>query len=399
MTLTRNDTDPARELLAERSLPADLATVERLGQAIYRARWNVANAMQRRADGDWRPDRAAARFPAALPAAVTVAAPAVTIATFDALLQGFALDKGWGRLDAKPIPRPLYDRKRTLARLGDFLGHVDAAAVSKADAVRWKEDMQARGLHASTIRNDLSECSAVWKWAMRNGKLPDATVNPFEGIAPPKAAKRGREARAFTDAEAAMILTAARDQVGVLRWLPWVCCLTGARLNEVCQSVREDVATVEGVAVLRIHDEGAGRSVKNSDSRRMTPLHPALIQEGFLTYVADLPAGSPLFPDVKPDAVFGLRSTEAGKKIGRWLRTDLAMVDPRISPNHSWRHWFIDAARRVSMPVEVRSALTGHSAKMDESAGYGEGVGSMLGVLAAALAKVALPSTIPPLSR
>ena len=44
------------------------------------------------------------------------------------------------------------------------------------------------------------------------------------------------------------------------------------------------------------------------------------------------------------------------------------------------------------MPLEVRSALTGHSAKLDESAGYGEGVGSMLALMAEAVAKVALPS-------
>lgn len=94
--------------------------------------------------------------------------------------------------------------------------------------------------------------------------------------------------------------------------------------------------------------------------------------------------------------MFGLRAAEAGKRISRWLRDGLKMADPCISPNHSWRHWFVDAARRVSMPLEVRSAITGHSAKRDESAGYGEGAGSMLGVLASHLAKVALPPGVPP---
>ena len=78
-----------------------------------------------------------------------------------------------------------------------------AAKVAKADAVRWKEDAQRRGLKAPTIRNDLSECSAVWKWAIRNGKLPDGAANPFEGISPPKPTKRSREVRGFTPAEAA----------------------------------------------------------------------------------------------------------------------------------------------------------------------------------------------------
>lgn len=392
--LSADDKQDATDILAGRGLPADRATVHRLAGAVFDAKLNAAQLLERRAAGDWSPDPAEARIPTPSPALAKRGVRAPAVASFDTLLQGFAADKGWGHPDAVPIPRPLYDRKRTLARLADFLGHSDAAKVSKADGVRWKEEMQARSLHASTIRNDLSECSAIWKWATRNAKLPAAAVNPFDGISPPKAVKRGREARAFTDAEAAVILTAARGQAGVLRWLPWLCCLTGARLNEVCQSVKEDVATVGGLTVLRIHDEGAGRSVKNTDSRRTMPLHPALIAEGFMVYVASLPAGSPLFPDVKPDAVFGLRSTQAGRKVGRWLRNTLGVADPRISPSHSWRHWFIDACRKVSMPLEVRSALTGHSAKMDESAGYGSGVASMLGVMALHIDKVALPAAL-----
>jgi integrase len=164
--------------------------------------------------------------------------------------------------------------------------------------------------------------------------------------------------------------------------LPWVLCLTGARLNEICQSDKQDVTTRDGVPVIRIHDEGDGRTVKNADSRRTVPLHPALIAEGFLDYIGNLPAGSSMWPDIEPDAVFGLRSTTAGRKMARWLRTKLDVADPLISPNHSWRHWFIGACRKIVMPIEVRSAITGHSAKMDESAAYGDGMGTFVQVVA-----------------
>jgi len=119
------------------------------------------------------------------------------------------------------MPRPLYDRQRTLERLAEFLGHRDADAVTKADAVRWKEDMQARGLAIPTVRNDLSEMSALWKHAIRNGKLA-SEVNPFQGISPPKPKQQRKVRRAFTDEEAVAILTAARANKGYMRWLPWV---------------------------------------------------------------------------------------------------------------------------------------------------------------------------------
>jgi hypothetical protein len=98
-------------------------------------------------------------------------------------------------------PVRYYDRQRTIEHLSVFLGHRDADHVTKADAVRWKEDALGRGRTASTVRNDISEMSAVWAWGIRNGKLR-SDANPFHGTLPPKARKKGREPRAFTDAEA-----------------------------------------------------------------------------------------------------------------------------------------------------------------------------------------------------
>lgn len=378
----------AEVLLRQHGYAATPETVMRLAAAISRAAKNFKEIVKRRSEGDWSADTNLGKFPE-LPAPLASASRNFAGSTFDGLLAGFALDRGW-REEAGRVDRALYDRKRTLERFAAFVGHHDAGRVTKADVVRWKEEAFKRGLKAPTVRNDISELSAIWAWGIRNGKLRSAE-NPFAGTLPPKAKKKGREPRAFTDAEAAAILQAARGQKGFLRWLPWVLCLTGARLNEICQADAADVATVDGVPVIRIHDVGEGRSVKNTESRRTVPLHPALVAEGFLDYVSRLPDGAPLWPDVKPDAVFHQRSVTAGRKIARWLRSDLKLTDPLISPNHSWRHWFIGACRRVVMPIEVRSAITGHSAKMDESAGYGAGMGTFVQVVAGWIAKVACP--------
>ena len=382
--LSQADRQTARQLLVKHGHPPSPKAVERVGQAVFSARMHLAELMESRAMGDYSPDPNAARFPT-----VAESAPGPSL-SMDGLLAGWAADRGW-KIGAKPIPRALYDRQMTLARLGRFLGHTDAA-VTQADAVRWKEDAQRRGRHASTIRNDLSEMSAIWAWAMRNGKLA-LDRNPFAGISPPKAKRKARDPRAFTDDEAAQVLRAARGETGFRRWLPWLACLTGARVSELCQSDRADVFALEGVPVIRIHDEGEGRTIKNADSRRTIPLHPALVAEGFLAYVDSLPAASPLFPDIRPDAIFGIRGVTASKHMGRWLR-GIGLADPLISPDHSWRHWWIDAARQTLMHPEVRSALTGHSARMDESAGYGAGMGSFIRLLADAIAKVRPP--IPP---
>jgi integrase len=369
-------------LLADAGRNVDPASRHKLAMRLARVafEWHRGQ-VERAATGRWRPTVSAQEFPSGL----LSAAGAVT---FDIILVGWAGDRGW-KLDMKPIPRPLYDRVRTIERLATFVGHRDAKRVTKADAVRWKEEMQARGVSAATIRNDISEMSAIWKVAISNGRLE---TNPFAGVSPPKPKTRTRKVRAFTDEEAKRVLEAARKETGALRWLPWVCCLTGARVGEIVQSAKEDVVTVQGVRALRIHDEELGRSLKNEDSRRTVPIHPALQDEGFLDYVAALPKGSPLFPDIGPDKQFNSRAVTATKRVQRWIRGGVGITDPSISPNHSWRHWFVQAARAVVMPTEIRSAITGHSGKVDESACYGEGMRALVVVMAEHLERVAPPS-------
>lgn len=177
--------------------------------------------------------------------------------------------------------------------------------------------MQARGLHASTIRNDLSEMSAIWKVGIRNGKLP-ADPNPFAGRSSPKAGRTSRSVRPYSDDEAAQVLLAAQEASGFIRWLPWVACLMGARITELCPSVRADVGESKGMPTIGLHDEGDGRTI---------PLHPALVAQGFLRYIAALPAGSTLFPDLQLDRTFRPRGVTASKRVGRWIRR-LGITDP-----------------------------------------------------------------------
>ncbi len=383
----------ARSALREAGWSDDPQTVNRAAVEIMRIRSDFAQMMLKRTRGDWSDDTTAQRFPAVAPPSAPKVVPKVGPkpspgCDMTALVKGWAADRGMN-IDARPIQRAAYDRLRTLIRLGAFMGHQDASKVVRADAVRWKEDMQGRGLAVPTVRNDLSECSALWTWGIANGKLPEG--NPFSGLLPPKAKKRAKAVRPFTRDEAAMILEAARGRSGFLRWAPWVLCFTGARVGEIAQATRSDIVTIHGVTALRIHDEGEGASVKNAASVRTVPIHPALMAEGFIEYVAALPLGSPLWPDVPLSKSFGTRASEASRVMTRWLRNDLKLADQLISPSHSWRHYFIDAARGVVMPEEVRNAITGHTGHTNESAGYGSGMKAMIVVLAENLARIPSP--------
>ena len=384
LTLTARNRAEASGMLVERGRVPDLGTIERLGKAILKARWALTFEMERRANGDWRPDDTAERFPAMRPATNSVqSAPHVEISMLK-------LFEGWAG-EAQPAPRRRYDREQTIKVFIRFVGHDDANRVIAEDVVRWKE-FRLRTVKPATVARDIRMISPIWKWAKANRKLVFVD-NPFAGVAPTEKNVAGPPARSsFTKEQAADLLQAARKESGAARWLPWLAAMTGARLGEMCQSDASDILRTgeDGQWFIDIHARSVGRTLKTVHSARQVPLHPALISEGFLQYVQALPEGSPLFPDVPPDK-FGKRVGNATKTHGRWVRGVLKSKDRGVDPAHGWRHWFRDACIRAGVPQPVIDAALGHKNTQNEGEGYGRGYRFMPDVTAAQLSRIVPP--------
>ena len=109
---------------------------------------------------------------------------------------------------------------------------------------------------------------------------------------------QGEKKRSFTDEEAKTILRAAMlEKDPVRRWVPWIGAYTGARVSEICQLRSEDVIRFDGIWCLKFAPEAG--SLKTSGSERVIPVHPALIENGFLKFVERLKSG-PIFRDLSP---------------------------------------------------------------------------------------------------
>jgi integrase len=181
------------------------------------------------------------------------------------------------------------------------------------------------------------------------------------------------------------VLEAARCKTSDYnRWLPWICCFTGCRLDEPAGASVRDIEQVGSYWVLniRLDYRHKGASIKNESSVRRVPLHPKLIQEGFLDYVRSLPENGPLFPMLRPDK-FGSKGGNATKRIGPMVRglADIipSLADKHLSPNHSWRHRLIEECRRIPIRQDIEDALAGH-AQEGSGPGYGEfAINDMLG--------------------
>ena len=214
-------------------------------------------------------------------------------------------------------------------------------------------------MKAKTIRDSkLAPVRAIFQWATDNRKLD---ANPAARISIDLKARASERKRWYEDEDAKIILRAARkEREGLKRWAPWVCAYTGARISEVCHVRSQDVKQIKGIWCIAFTAEAG--SLKNVNSERVVPVHPALQDEGFLKFAASVSDG-PLFADVAEDR-FGSRGGIGTKILSKWIRS-LGIADKRISPSHSWRHRFRTLGRSYGVAVDVLDAMTGHARKTE----------------------------------
>jgi integrase len=320
-----------------------------------------------------------------LPSVPDIPAPAKVEPRREVSLRG--LYAAWKAV-ATVKPRVANDTGYIVEQLAEFAGDDDATRITRDDLLRWRDATKSAGIGNNTWNNRLSMIRQVFARAVADGKLPS---NPTDQLRLPKA--RGAQRLPYSDADAALILNAARIEASpALRWAHWVMAFTGMRVGEVLQLTGADIRQDGGIPYIAIHEDDAGKSVKNSE-RRNVPIHRALIAEGFLDYARSVAPSDPLFPDKRPDR-FGQRGGRGWNLVGKWVRDTVGITDQRYGPDHSWRHRLEDELRAAAVPEEVRDAIAGHARK---TTGRVYGVrGVALSRLHRALSKVSLPPGVEP---
>ena len=232
---------------------------------------------------------------------------------------------------------------------------------------------KGRALKAKTINDGyIAALSAVYKWAIEREKL---TNDPTKRVSVLVRATETAGIEQYTREQVATILRATRqpqpartkqETRNVRRWAPWIAAFTGARIGELLSLRRADVRTSDGVYFIAIQPDtkGGARGIKNQSSIRSTPLHPAIIAEGFLDYWRSLPEGTEyLFPGDWSDKD-GDRTKAPANKLREWIKEQLPDADwQRLSPNHSFRHWLVSECRTAKIDGDRQRVITGHGQK------------------------------------
>ena len=117
-----------------------------------------------------------------------------------------------------------------------------------------------------------------------------------------------------------------------------------------------------------------------SQNNRKCPIHPRLIERGLLEL--DRSYQGRLFPDMASQPAASTWFKKLLKKAGFW--------EARKTVLHSLRGTAKDLWREASIPMEFRSAFTGHNSRDVGEASYGVGLKQMPEVMYEQLIKVDL---------
>ncbi|KAF0096435.1 MAG: putative Phage integrase [Puniceicoccaceae bacterium 5H] len=263
----------------------------------------------------------------------------------------------------RELPRhmPKHERRMTLQQL----------------VARYKDKPTER-LASGTINKYLTALKSVLALAVKEDWL---AVNPALGVSLETNANapRSRVPFALDDLHQIFMLSPVfrhgERSVGgageAAYWLPLMALYSGARLEELGQLRLTDIRQEGEIAYFDINRDDPGKSLKNASSARRVPLHPALLEAGFLDEVErQRRLGSThLFPALRHDMI------KCTGPFSKWINRYLSRtcgVDDKRKVFHSFRHTFKDACREAEVPGEVQEALMGHSSgKVGDSYGRG----------------------------
>jgi integrase len=264
-------------------------------------------------------------------------------------------------------PKSTQEAGLSLRLATEFFRDCNAADLRVEDAILFqdylsntKAEKKDAILNPKTVNKHLSRVGGAFALALKRGHVQ---VNPFAEIRVTEDShQRAEDIREPFNAEEInkilqyIVLPHRNSSKPSLYWVPLVSMFTGARLNECCQLYREDITEQNGIGCIKIDDDKQDKRLKTLASRRLVPVHPKLVELGFLEYVGKFKPGQRIFPElVCHRDGYG----HSFKKFGPELRKRVTMDKRKTF--HSIRHGVATLLNDKGHPTTHRADLLGHT--------------------------------------
>lgn len=231
------------------------------------------------------------------------------------------------------------------------------------EKVRIARAKQMATLSPTGVNNYLSWLITFLNWCKKKGMIDQLPIG-YDELKVADPVRREDKRYSFSDDQLNVIFN-SRVYTNQLRgsslfWVPLIAVWNGMRSNEICQLDVADIKLVDGIWGFDItHISATGvddKSVKTGSSIRVVPIHPKLIEFGFLDFHGSQESQIKLFGDITRGSD-GYYSTNFSKTSNRYLK-EVGVHGPKHK-FHSFRHTFRDALRRGRVEREIGKALGG----------------------------------------
>ena len=213
-----------------------------------------------------------------------------------------------------------------------------------------------------TISKHTEKVSALLNWAIKQGYTNN---NVFQG----KITRRNKKEiveKHFTVDELNTILGEKLKRESLDKdkperyWVTLISAYSGARLNEICQLDIKDIRQEEDIWVISFVDDTEDKRLKTVSSMRVIPIHPHLLDLGFIDYVESVRELNTvkLFPNFKLEIGIGY-----SKNITKWFSTYLTNLGIKKKGKnfHSFRHTVVNHLTSKQVYEPFIKELVGHS--------------------------------------
>ena len=260
-----------------------------------------------------------------------------------------------------------------------------------SDRARLRGDIKI--ISAANANSLMSNISSFLNWAVNEELL---ARNPARGLRLPDPIRKRDKRLPFSPHQLQTIFNAplyrgcvdgerGYNKIGDVRprnarfWVPLIALFSGARLGEITSLDTTDIRLIDGVSCIIVSQRSlvgsTDKHLKTASSDRVIPIHPKLIECGFVAFAAaKRKAGeTKLFSDIETGST-GSRPVAFSKWFTQFLRSSGAQ-QPRTS-FHSFRHNFRDELRAARVDHEIAMLLGGWttgSSHRAVSENYGSG--------------------------
>ncbi|WP_345992382.1 site-specific integrase [Sulfurimonas sp. HSL-1716] len=166
-------------------------------------------------------------------------------------------------------------------------------------------------------------------------------------------------------------------------WIPIIAGYSGMRQNEICQLYVEDLKSIttdmgEIIWYFDLNEE-KDKHLKNENAFRLVPLHPKLIELGFIEYYNSIKNKQPrLWKNLRLHPKEERYNTDYGKNFMKYFRKHVTEEEDQVF--HSLRHNVGDQlmknAVHYKLPKDLMNRIMGHEPDKDmTSVVYSQGYG------------------------